>query len=68
MFLTPAEAFHNSEMVSMNYTKKRKERTVFTEKQLLILENKFRVKKYLSNIERDEIAKSLELDDTKVDP
>lgn len=47
-------------------SRKRKVRTVFTEKQLEGLENKFTEKKYLSVPDRMELANRLELSDTQV--
>lgn len=46
--------------------RKRKLRTVFTEKQLEGLENKFSEKKYLSVPDRMELAGRLELSETQV--
>ena len=46
--------------------RKRKLRTVFTEKQLEGLENKFSEKKYLSVPDRMDLASKLELSETQV--
>ena len=46
--------------------KRRRRRTAFTSRQLKSLEHKFMEKKYLSISERNNLAKSLKLNDTQV--
>lgn len=53
-------------LLSSKLKRKRKLRTVFTEKQLEGLESKFAEKKYLSVPDRMELANRLELSETQV--
>lgn len=55
-----------SALLSSKLKRKRKLRTVFTEKQLEGLESKFSEKKYLSVPDRMELANRLELSETQV--
>ena len=64
LFLT-GDADH-SHLMASKLKRKRKLRTVFTEKQLEGLENKFSEKKYLSVPDRMELAGRLELSETQV--
>ena len=57
---------HGSSLLSSKLKRKRKLRTVFTEKQLEGLETKFAEKKYLSVPDRMELASRLELSETQV--
>ena len=56
----------NHHLVGQRLKRKRKLRTVFTEKQLEGLETKFAEKKYLSVPDRMELASRLELSETQV--
>ena len=57
---------HSTHLLSTRMKRKRKLRTVFTEKQLEGLETKFAEKKYLSVPDRMELAGRLELSETQV--
>lgn len=57
---------HSTHLLSNRMKRKRKLRTVFTEKQLEGLETKFAEKKYLSVPDRMELAGRLELSETQV--
>ena len=56
----------NSMAQSLKYSRRRKARTVFSDKQLEGLEKKFRTQRYLSTPERIELATQLSLSDTQV--
>jgi len=51
---------------SLKYSRRRKARTVFSDKQLDGLEKKFKSQRYLSTPERIELANQLNLSDTQV--
>ncbi|KAF6023033.1 hypothetical protein EB796_018675 [Bugula neritina] len=51
---------------SLKYSRRRKARTVFSDKQLEGLEKKFKTQRYLSTPERIELANQLTLSDTQV--
>ena len=55
----------NSNRMTMK-KKKKKSRTTFTSKQIFELEKKFENKKYLSSIERAELAVLLSVTETQV--
>lgn len=64
--LLAAGDMDQSHLLASKLKRKRKLRTVFTEKQLEGLENKFSEKKYLSVPDRMELAGRLELSETQV--
>ncbi|ESO03962.1 hypothetical protein HELRODRAFT_173001 [Helobdella robusta] len=75
MFAPRSLLFHNSNITSnsaaTNYVKhffkkRRKTRTAFTHHQLLQLENRFRHQKYLTPVDRDEIASQLNLSNSQI--
>nr|XP_039263523.1 homeobox protein DBX1-B-like [Styela clava] len=64
--LPPSDVLRNSEVITMNYCRRRKARTVFSDVQLAGLEKRFCKQKYLSTPERISIATSLNLSESQV--
>lgn len=55
-----------TEETAQDESRKKKARTTFTGKQIFELEKQFETKKYLSSLERIDIAKKLDVTETQV--
>ena len=58
--------YQSNSIHNIQKQKKNKTRTTFTGKQIFELEKKFEVKKYLSSVERAEMAASLSVTETQI--